>query len=152
MSTCSGMAVVCAYVLYKLRAQWLQISLCEKLAFSAFGRRRNSVRLMYSCVCYLTTFSVSGQCTVDDRITNEYGKVAEMRIGKGNRNTRRKPDPLSDLCTTNPKLPDVRPNPGRRRCFHGNFLNLSLFQRVKKLLSLRADYTVGATAACGGRS
>jgi hypothetical protein len=37
-----------------------------------------------------------------------------MRIGRGNRSARRKPAPLPTLSTTNPTLPDLGSNLGRR--------------------------------------
>jgi hypothetical protein len=42
---------------------------------------------------------------------DEYGAVDGMRIGRGNRSTRRKPAPVS---TTNPTSPDLGSNTGRR--------------------------------------
>jgi hypothetical protein len=48
-------------------------------------------------VAYLTTLSVSRLYGDDDRMINEYGAVGGMKIGRGNRITRRKqaPVPLS---------------------------------------------------------
>jgi hypothetical protein len=40
---------------------------------------------------YLKKFSVWRLCSVDDRIINECKAVCGMRIGRGNRSTRRKP-------------------------------------------------------------
>jgi hypothetical protein len=60
-----------------------------------FHKLYGAVRFRYiasfSCFrdCYLKT-SVSGLCSVDDRIINECGAVCGMRTGRGNRSTRRK--------------------------------------------------------------
>jgi hypothetical protein len=40
--------------------------------------------------CHLTTLSVSGLYTIDGRTINECGAIGGMRIGAGNRSTRRK--------------------------------------------------------------
>jgi hypothetical protein len=45
--------------------------------------------------CYLATLSISRLYGVDDRVINENGTVCDMRIGRGNRSTLRKPAPLS---------------------------------------------------------
>jgi hypothetical protein len=45
---------------------------------------------------------------IDD---GDYGAIGGIKIGRGNRSTRRKPAPLS---TTNPTLPEPGSNPGRR--------------------------------------
>jgi hypothetical protein len=61
-------------------------------------------RLEYECVwncstfvCYLTTLSGLRLYSTDDRMLNEYEAVGEMRIGKRNRSTQRKPAP-KPLC------------------------------------------------------
>jgi hypothetical protein len=49
------------------------------------------------------------------RMTNDdaCGAVGGMRIGRGNRNTPRRPAPSATLSTTNPTWHDLRSNPGR---------------------------------------
>jgi hypothetical protein len=47
-------------------------------------------------------------------IDDDYGAVRGMRIGRGNRSTRRKPCPSATSSTTNPTWPDLGSNPGRR--------------------------------------
>jgi hypothetical protein len=63
-------------------------------------------------VGYLTTLSVTIMYSVD-RMTYKCETLGGMRIGRGNRSTRRKPV-RAILCTTNPTLPDLGSNPGRR--------------------------------------
>jgi hypothetical protein len=41
-------------------------------------------------VAYLTTLSVLRLYSVDDRMVNEYGAVGGLKVGRGNRITRRK--------------------------------------------------------------
>jgi hypothetical protein len=48
---------------------------------------------------------------IDD---DECGAVAGMRIGMGNRITRRKPAPVHTLSSTNLTWPDLGSNPGHR--------------------------------------
>jgi hypothetical protein len=43
---------------------------------------------------YLTTLSVSKLYIVDYTMINEYGAIGGMRIGSGNRSTRKKPASL----------------------------------------------------------
>jgi hypothetical protein len=45
---------------------------------------------------YLRTLSVLGLYSVDDRMINGYGADGGMRIGRGNRSTRRKPAPVPE--------------------------------------------------------
>jgi hypothetical protein len=45
-------------------------------------------------VCYLTTLVGLRLHSVDNRMINECGAVGGMRIGRGNRSTRRKPAPI----------------------------------------------------------
>jgi hypothetical protein len=45
---------------------------------------------------------------------DECGAVGGMRIGRGDRSTRRKPAPPPLCPTTNPKIPDLGSNPGPR--------------------------------------
>jgi hypothetical protein len=49
----------------------------------------------------------------DDR-WGDCGAIGEMKIGRGNRSTRRKPAPAPLCPTTNPTWPDPGSNPGRR--------------------------------------
>jgi hypothetical protein len=50
----------------------------------------------FKIACYLLTVSVLRQCSVDDRMINEYGADGGMRIGRGNRSTQRKPAPVHE--------------------------------------------------------
>jgi hypothetical protein len=45
-------------------------------------------------VWYLMSLSVLGLYSMNGGITNEYGAVGGIRIGKGNRSTRRQPAPV----------------------------------------------------------
>jgi hypothetical protein len=45
---------------------------------------------------------------------DECGAISEIRISRGNQNTRRKPAPSATMSTTNPTWLDVGSNPGRR--------------------------------------
>jgi hypothetical protein len=44
---------------------------------------------------------------------NDCGEIVGMKIGRGNRSTRRKPSPSATLSTTNPTWLDPGSNPGR---------------------------------------
>jgi hypothetical protein len=50
----------------------------------------------------------------DDDDEDECGAVGEMRIGRGNLSTRRKPSPSVTFSTTNPTLKHLGSNSGRR--------------------------------------
>jgi hypothetical protein len=47
-------------------------------------------------------------------MVSECGAIGGMRIGRGNRSTRRKPAPVKTLYTTNPIESDLGSNRGRR--------------------------------------
>jgi hypothetical protein len=51
-------------------------------------RFREYMSSVLFCVGYLTTLSIPGLYSVDDKIINEYGAVGGMEIGKGNQNSR----------------------------------------------------------------
>jgi hypothetical protein len=55
------------------------------------------VDLCFLVVQYLMTLSVSGLCSVNDRMINEYEAGGGMKIGRGDQSTWRKPAPES-LC------------------------------------------------------
>lgn len=42
----------------------------------------------------MTVLTVMRLYSIDDRIVNEYGVVCEVKVGKRNRNIRRKPAPV----------------------------------------------------------
>jgi hypothetical protein len=48
------------------------------------------------------------------RMIDDYEAFGVMRIGRGNRSTRKKTCPSATLSTTNPTWPDLGSNPGRR--------------------------------------
>jgi hypothetical protein len=55
------------------------------------------VLFVYLFVCCSTMFSITKLYSVDDRKINEHAAIGGMRIGRGNRITRREPAPVS-LC------------------------------------------------------
>jgi hypothetical protein len=54
--------------------------------------------ILFLFVCCLTILSVFRLYSIDGRMTNEYGAIGRMRIGRENQSTQRKPAPVS-LCT-----------------------------------------------------
>jgi hypothetical protein len=66
-------------------------------------------------IVYLTTLSVSEVHKIDHRMINDNGVFGGMRIGRGKLNTSEITRPTDILPTTNPTLPDLVSNPGRRR-------------------------------------
>jgi hypothetical protein len=56
---------------------------------------------------------------------DEYGALCGMRIGRGNRSTRRKTASAAALSITNPTLPDLESKPGRLCC--GTALPITFF-------------------------
>jgi hypothetical protein len=55
-----------------------------------FPWRSNTAQIAH--FWYLMMLFVSRLYSIDNSIINEYGAVGGMRIGKGNRNTQRKPE------------------------------------------------------------
>jgi hypothetical protein len=50
-----------------------------------------SFQAFLSFSCYIKTLSVSRLYSISDRMSNEYGAVGGMRIGRGSQSTPRKP-------------------------------------------------------------
>jgi hypothetical protein len=70
--------------------------LCNTSCYTVYYRQCNLFRVI-AIICYLTTLSVSGLYSVDERMIKEYGALSGLELGRRNRSTRIKPAPMP-LC------------------------------------------------------